>query len=678
MRGAEKILGGLMACPVVLIGTGAFAQTPSDVMVYPPAFFAEAAPATAYDMVVRLPGFTFERGQNVRGLAGSSGNVLIDARPPVSKNDTLEEILKRIPASAVARIELIRGGAPGIEMNGRPVVANVVRSAGAGFTGAVTAKSVLVYDGRILPGLQGEGRWRWGERSAELSLSLARDADDMMGDGARERRDAGGGLLRLSKLDGEAETRRAWATAAIESPFAGGQLRLNGAYKLNPYEGRMVDRSRLGGGTEIETSDSDDYQAEFGARHTMELASSIGIELTAFQQWKGSDTAAGFRGPGVARQFSLKRESAETVGQSRLSWRYSPSLDIEAGAEGAYNVLDTQTAFIENGLAIEVPAANVRVEEKRGELFAAATWRPRADWVLEGGLRQEASAILAQGDAAVEKTLHFTKPRFAAAWDRDPSTQLRLRLERTVDQLDFDDFAASSSVLNTGVVLAGNPDLTPEQAWVAEAALERRFWTSGAIIVTARRSKLSDVIDRAPVFNADGDPIADTAANIGDGRLDELSVSLTLPLERFRMTGGQLKAASTWRQSHVTDPATGAAREISGVAPVEWEVRFRQDLPRWNLTWGVDAFGEYRETAYRLNEIDTRIVSTWVTPFVEYKPRHDLILTIELQSATEGGSDRLREVFAGSRAQGARLYTERRSLSWGRTWEVRLRKTFGG
>ena len=53
---------------------------------------------------------------------------------------------------------------------------------------------------------------------------------------------------------------------------------------------------------------------------------------------------------------------------------------------------------------------------------------------------------------------------------------MRLRIEREVGQLNFDDFVASPSVASTGVVVAGNPDLTPLQAWVYEATVERSFW----------------------------------------------------------------------------------------------------------------------------------------------------------------------------------------------------------
>ena len=83
----------------------------------------------------------------------------------------------------------------------------------------------------------------------------------------------------------------------------------------------------------------------------------------------------------------------------------------------------------------------------------------------------------------------------------------------------------ASANLNTATgITAGNPDLNPEQAWVLEAAFEERFWSSGVIVLTARHSKLTDVIDRGPVFTTDG--VFDRPTNIGEGTKDELSAEL--------------------------------------------------------------------------------------------------------------------------------------------------------
>ena len=53
----------------------------------------------------------------------------------------------------------------------------------------------------------------------------------------------------------------------------------------------------------------------------------------------------------------------------------------------------------------------------------------------------------------------FPKPRVLLTWSPESSDQLRLRVEREVGQLDFNNFAASGS-LGTGTH-AGNPQPDP-------------------------------------------------------------------------------------------------------------------------------------------------------------------------------------------------------------------------
>jgi len=63
-------------------------------------YFAANQPATAYDMVALLPGFRLQLGDaNLRGFSGTVGNVLIDGQLPTSKEDTIDILLRRIPAA---------------------------------------------------------------------------------------------------------------------------------------------------------------------------------------------------------------------------------------------------------------------------------------------------------------------------------------------------------------------------------------------------------------------------------------------------------------------------------------------------------------------------------------------------------------------------------------------------
>lgn len=658
------------------------------VIAYPPSFFAAAQPTNAYDMIIRLPGFTFDKGAAVRGLAGASGNVLIDGQPPVSKNDSLEEILKRIPAGAVERVELIRGGAPGIDMEGRSVLANVVRKQTAGFRAAVMPSSYFIYDGRTLHSLRAEAQWRWpGGRSAELSQVYGQGPNEEYGDGVRTRYNADGSVRLRSNVDVDSGGRRVYTIGAYETPLFGGHVRLTGAYMLNPSYVELYDRY-VGGGKEYEYDRVNKRQVETGLRFSRTLTDRLSMETIGFRQKNNIETKVHFEAPGLVRDFRLDRETLENVGRLTLKLRQSSRLSLEASAEGVLNRLDSQTTLQVNGRGVLVPAANVEIEEKRGEATLRATWRARNDLTLEAGLRQERSKVTSDGDVVLEKTLQFTKPRVAATWSPTAVDQVRLRVEREVGQLNFDDFVASSGVASTGTLSAGNPDITPQQAWVYEAVYERRFWGAGAVLLTARRSSLSDVVDRVPVFGPGGVILADAPGNIGHGTRDELQVGVTLPLDRLGVRAAQLRAQATRRWTRVTDPLTGERREISNLrsesrdpsvtSPVSWEVHYTQDLPQLRLVVGADVIGGYHEAAYRLSEVETKKVSTTIGLFAEHKFRPDLILRVEAQAMNDRNVRRIREVYLGPRVLGRLDYTDVRNLEWGGSLFFRLRKTFGG
>jgi len=649
------------------------------VLSYPPSFFESFRPSNAFEMVQRVPGFTFDGGDDVRGYEGAAGNVLIDGQRPAAKSDNLESILRRLPASQIERVELIRGSAPGIDMQGKTVLVNLVRKNAGGLRGLVAlANNYVVDDGRTNPQLRIEGSGGSGGRSWELGLLSARYVDDGAGDGPRLRVAPDGTVLIRSFVESEGHGGETTLTGAFETPLAGGKLRVNGLLGLDEFNYDEKNRQTFPTvSQELDQFGDDEKQLELGARFNRSFGPRTTLELVGLQRNEDGHFGETFQEPGATTFFALDSRTGESIVRSVLKYRRSDRLSFEAGAEGAFNWLESETDFAVNGAPVALPAANVRVEERRGEVFAKTTWRPAAQWTFEAGVRQEASKITSSGDVDLAKTLYFTKPRFAATWAPRATTQLRARIEREVGQLDFDDFVANTD-FNTGAgVQAGNPDLNPEQAWVAEVALEQRFWGAGAIVLTARHFELKDVIDRAPVTGANGS-LFDAPANIGDGTKDEFAVTLTLPLEKLGWKGAQLRGVGTWRDSKVTDPTTGQKREISGLRPLEWEGHFTYDVPRLRLTWGVDAFGAWRETYYRFNEITDRKLKTYVLTFVEWKPKPDISIRTEIANITERGFRNTRSVYAGPRNTSALQYADDRDIQFGRMLFVRVRKTFGG
>lgn len=649
------------------------------VVSYGPDFFAAQQPSTAYDMVERLPGFSLDNGDSVRGFEGAAGNVLIDGRRPASKSDRLEDILRRIPASSVVRIEVIRGGAPGVDMQGKPVLANVIRARGGGLKGMVEVKNFAVNDGRQSGGFRVDASGELGGRAWEVSAQARKAIDDGAGDGPGLRTFGSGAPAQPYYINAEGDGQQYTGTAAFETPALGGSLRLNGRFFSDKYKSQELDQFFAPSpGVESDRYDQLEHQSELGISFTRKLGAAATLEAIGLRQTRDTDLLDDFFDGASHAVFGRSSDRTETIGRLVLKRGFGERLSVEVGGETAVNKLDSATRYAIDGAPVALPAADVQVEEKRSEGFIKSSWRPAAHWTFDGGVRFETSTITSTGDVSLEKTLRYLKPRLTVTWAPREGTQLRLRGEREVGQLDFKDFVATANLTTTGSVFAGNPDITPEQSWVAEIALEQRFWTSGSVVITARRTEISDVIDRAPVVDASGN-IFDNPANIGDGTKSVLKFELTLPTDRFGLARGQLKGSVRRGWTRVTDPTTHEKRRISGYHPTDWETSFSQDVPRWNLTWGVEVYGSFTERYYRFNQVEDFKLASLVRPYVEIRPRPDLNVRMEIFNATSRGLRDFNTTYPGPRsAGGAPDVQARNQLNSPYGVFLRLQKKLGG
>ena len=87
----------------------AVAPQQQGVISYPVSFFAGQQVANANEMLARIPGFSLDTGDTVRGFEGAAGNVLIDGQRLGAKSQSLRDVLGRVAAKEVLRIEILRG-----------------------------------------------------------------------------------------------------------------------------------------------------------------------------------------------------------------------------------------------------------------------------------------------------------------------------------------------------------------------------------------------------------------------------------------------------------------------------------------------------------------------------------------------------------------------------------------
>jgi hypothetical protein len=410
---------------------------------------------------------------------------------------------------------------------------------------------------------------------------------------------------------------------------------------------------------------------ELGLNYVRPVGSRLSTETVLLQQITSADYRADIAIGSPANDDQLFGEhhvQTESIARETLTWTRSPALSVESGLEGDYNRLTSHSRFFDDGIDQHLPAANVVVDEKRGEAFVKATWAPVHKLSLEIGARTEFSQIRSTRDVALSKSLSYFKPRALLIWTLAGQDQVRVRLEREVAQLDFSDFVASSS-LSTGQIRAGNPDLLPQQAKVAEVAYEKHFLKTGAVVVTYRHSWITDVLDRAPVF-ADT-AIFDAPGNIGRGSRDEVTGTLTLPLDAIGLPNGLLKGDAAWQHSRVADPIVGGYRPISGLYPFKGSVTLSQDLPRQHLTLSATLYSGTAKTYFYFNQIETDRLQPYGSVQATYRSsRHLTLLAYDLGRT----NDRRIESWAQTRAVGVFDTEQLRSLRIGPTISFKIRR----
>ena len=138
-----------------------------------------------------------------------------------------------------------------------------------------------------------------------------------------------------------------------------------------------------------------------------------------------------------------------------------------------------------NGVFVPLPSANARVEERRGESIRPGDLEIcRPTGCSKRDRASKYSTISETGYTDQSRSFFYPKPRAVLTWTPNKNTQLRLRYERVLGQLDFINFVASSNLAASGVN-AGNPDLKPDQPSQYEFSFERHFWDKGALVVNA-------------------------------------------------------------------------------------------------------------------------------------------------------------------------------------------------
>ena len=667
--------------------------------VYDAAYFAPFAPRTAYDIVQHVPGFQLDLGStqsatgsvDVRGFAGTAGNVVINGARPSTKAETVDITLQRIPAQRVVRVEVSPGDRFGSDYAGKSQVLNIIMSDQSGIDANVTAAAKRWFTGYVNTDIQGSALIRRGASTINLSGGTARnrqleEGTDVLTD------EATGERVEFRRKHNSYFNRDPYLSAAwgLEHGSANA-IHLNARWQPSSFD--LFQSNRV---TPTDAPQHDDnllqnYRdplLEIGADVTRPLAGGA-IKFVALETRRKRhdlDTYLGRSGllPGAAVDSGfeqlVKARRNETIG--RLSWTRERlwGMSFEAGAEAAYNTLDSNVDFSsidENGnrIPIPLPIANATVKEKRGEAYVSVGKTFSSSLRVDGGVNYEWSDLQVRGDATADRTLTFLKPNFAVDWKGPDGWHARASVRRTVAQLDFYDFISVAD-LSAQRLNGGNANLQPQRTWEFRATMDRPLMRTGLLKLELGYDLVSKLQDRILLFDDQGVGL-DSPGNLGLGRRYYAELTADASIDRL-WKGLHVKFDGTWQHTSVKDPVDGHSRKWSGYYPDwQWTLDVRRDAGRWS--YGVSANDYQRWTLYRTDTLDTyHNGGVYGTAFIEFRPRPATTIRFDVDNAlnTTAVRDLLR--FTPNRAQANRIIDELRVRNRHPSLGITLKQSFGG
>ena len=622
---------------------------------YEAEFFARFSPRTALDMVKQVPSFSLQDvDENKRGYAAAAGNVLIDGERPSTKSQTLEDILQRIPAAQVQRIEVLRGSELTGDRAGDAALANVVRTPSAG-GGAWSTGFEFAQQHEPAP----NGYAAWTGRVGKVDYGLGATTYSLKRElpGTRRVTDGAGELTELRYETSPREFEEYALNGEVSRTLFGGRIRATGqAYRShyhqdNTLERRSADNALIG--DELAPYSENKRTFEFGTNFDTAVAAWHWTLAAILTRTKfDSDSRVAARDADFVTQSIYQtlqvRDTDESILRGTFARPLGDSQRIEFGLEGALNTLDADTdlSTVSDGTEkpIDVPNGTVRLDEKRGEAFVSHSWHA-GRWSTEARLGGEISRLDFTGDVEQVVDLSYLKPSLQLTRSFGAQHQWRARIYRDVGQLDFADFATVVS-LSDRVINGGNPNLRPETSWRAELGVDLRFNAQTALGVRIYHHWLDDVVDLVP-FNTENGPIA-AAGNIGSGDVNGIQVTFAAPLAPF-IPGGTLNVDATLQDASVTDPITGRERTISDFDGNKIKAEFRQDTHFHGLSWGIKYTAQSSRTDYRVVETDLTRESPSLDVFVERPLIGNIKLNLSFISIQDSFELRKRTFYEGDR-----------------------------
>lgn len=580
-----------------------------DRTVYSPAYFNRYAPQTANEMVSQVPGFTlvgadrFGGGNAERGLGQGDGNLLINGRRPSTKDNGPLVLLGRIPSENVQRIEILTGGST--ELAGQSgLIVNVVVDEAEEITGSWKAQYYRSEGGTEMPRAEMSVNGKIATVGYTAGLSWTKNNYPQWG--PEYAYDGNHDLTEIRDEINRFEGTNLAFNLGLDWQGDGGQegnitFRTT-RNRSNPSESSVWYMPGVGeafgdlfGGSEY-SGNGKNFNYEIGGDYAFPIGKGT-AKVIGLRRYSNRTSENYFdmveEGEDDYTFNSIRRPtSSENILRTLYTLTPRKGHTLEFSLEGVKNKLATEAEYEEDsGSGLEpiiIDGSNVTISEDRAEANVQYS-RPLGDkWTLQSSIGLEYSRISVTGDS--ERSDSFARPKGFVGVNYAPAegTRFRARLDRSVGQLNFYDFASSTNA-QEGTSNNGNENLVPDQTWRAEVTYERDFKGGHTFKVTGFYDRIDDYITFIPLGDdGEGRGNVDRATRLG------VEAQTTINMEAFGIKGAKLDIELERQRTRMIDPFTGEKREIGapngfnngGNSKLTYKISFRHDIPNTDIAWG--------------------------------------------------------------------------------------------
>lgn len=509
----KKFLTALLLSTTMITSVQAAEEAvDGSIVTYDQAYFVKYAPVTLVDMMSRIPGVqeilnrnrqqrraarsgnAGADAQGGRGFGNGGDQILINGKRVAGKNANINDILQRVAAENVEKIDLIRGAVAGLDVQSQGLVINVTLKEGASTSSTFYRFITRYFRDRkqLVPAVLVSHN---GSTDSGLQYTFTGEAKNTRRNFTRyeDHFDGTDTFSGTRDITNDTTSQSIELSTNLSYSFEdGSDLRINGL-----YENGLNDRYEIQQETGLTPfhrlwdTDNDTTKWEIGGDYTKNLGE-IGSfkalfvvnnedsEMLVLRDYE-LDTPDQYR---YAEETTLQDRSEKILRMS-LTRNIFSNQSLEVGGEGAINNFNkdfSNLARRSSDVDLALGANDkVEIQENRYEVFANHTFNFSSNLVLSTAAVTEFSKIVANsittGDQRDTSFTYF-KPRVNLRYDFTNSDQMRLTAERKVSQLNFNNFVTRYDQRSEQLVF-GNTEIVPEQLWEFSAVFEHRFPNDG-------------------------------------------------------------------------------------------------------------------------------------------------------------------------------------------------------